>query len=119
MLNLTHQVDRTIVIRARPETVFGFFEDNERWASWWGAGSTIDLKPGGRVYILHPGRIEIEGEVLQALEPDERETLLRLLSRALRGAEPLDPETAGAENTAGAETAAGADYSPTVASIST
>ena len=32
----------------------------------------------------------IEDEVLQALEPDERATLLRLLSRALRGAEPVE-----------------------------
>jgi DNA-binding MarR family transcriptional regulator len=32
----------------------------------------------------------IEGEVLHALEPDERETLLKLLSRALRGAEPIE-----------------------------
>src|SRR5580692_6740652 len=39
---------------------------------------------------------EIEGEVLHALEPEERETLLRLLSRALRGAEPLVPEDADA-----------------------
>jgi DNA-binding MarR family transcriptional regulator len=49
---------------------------------------------------------EIEGEVLHALEPEERETLLRLLSRALRGAEPLEPE-------------ASAGYSATMASIST
>jgi DNA-binding MarR family transcriptional regulator len=49
---------------------------------------------------------EIEGEVLHALEPEERETLLRLLSRALRGAEPLVPEDADA-------------YKQTVASIST
>jgi DNA-binding MarR family transcriptional regulator len=34
----------------------------------------------------------IEGEVLHALEPDERETLLRLLTRALRGAEPIDAD---------------------------
>jgi uncharacterized protein YndB with AHSA1/START domain len=69
MPDFTHHVDRTIVIRARPETVFGFFEDNDRWASWWGAGSTIDPKPGGRVYILHPGRVEIEGEVLEVAPP--------------------------------------------------
>jgi DNA-binding MarR family transcriptional regulator len=32
----------------------------------------------------------IEGEVLHALEPEERETLLRLLRAALRGAEPIE-----------------------------
>ena len=30
----------------------------------------------------------IEDDVLQALDPDERATLWRLLTRALRGAEP-------------------------------
>jgi len=69
MTNLMQHVDRTILIRARPETVFGFFEDSDRWATWWGAGSTIDPKPGGRVYICHPGRIEIEGKVLEVAPP--------------------------------------------------
>jgi len=69
MTDFTHHVDRTIVIRARPETVFGFFEHSDRWAAWWGAGSTIDPKPGGRVYIRHPGSVEIEGEVLEVAPP--------------------------------------------------
>ena len=34
----------------------------------------------------------IEDEVLQSLAPDERATLLRLLSRALRDSEPMQPE---------------------------
>jgi DNA-binding MarR family transcriptional regulator len=34
----------------------------------------------------------IEDEVLQSLEPAERATLLRLLNRALRASEPLQPE---------------------------
>ena len=34
----------------------------------------------------------IEDEVLQSLAPEERATLLRLLSRALRDSEPLQPE---------------------------
>jgi len=45
----------------------------------------------------------IEDEVLQALDPSERETLWRLLTRALHGAEPVADE----------------DYSATTASIST
>jgi len=44
----------------------------------------------------------IESEVLHALEPDERQTLLRLLRRALRGAEPAEPAEAPAAK-AGAE----------------
>ena len=42
------RLDRTVVIRARPETVFGFFTDSGRWAAWWGAGSTIDPQAGRR-----------------------------------------------------------------------
>jgi DNA-binding MarR family transcriptional regulator len=45
----------------------------------------------------------IEDDVLQALDADERATLWRLLTRALRGAEPVADE----------------DYSATTASIST
>ena len=39
---LPHSLDRTIVIRARRETVFRYFTDSLRWAKWWGAGSMID-----------------------------------------------------------------------------
>jgi len=66
---LPYHLDRTVVIRARPETVFQFFTDNQRWASWWGAGSTIEAKPGGKVCIRHPNGIETLGEVLEVSAP--------------------------------------------------
>ncbi len=57
-----------------------------------------------RVFITQSGREaleraaraqeDIEDEVLQALDADERATLWRLLSRALRGAEPTGPTLA-------------------------
>src|SRR3954462_13145039 len=62
--NLPHRLDRSLTIQARRETVFRFFTDSGRWASWWGAGSTIDPRPGGKVYIRHPNGIEAGGEVL-------------------------------------------------------
>jgi uncharacterized protein YndB with AHSA1/START domain len=65
MPDLPFHLDRTVVIRANPEIVFRFFTDSARWASWWGAGSTIDAMPGGAVYILHPGAVEVRGEVLE------------------------------------------------------
>ena len=34
-------------IEADRETVFRYFTDSGRWAAWWGAGSTIDPRPGG------------------------------------------------------------------------
>ena len=65
MADLPYHLDRTVLIRATPEIVFGFFTDSVRWASWWGAGSTIDARPGGKVYILHPGAVEVLGEVIE------------------------------------------------------
>jgi hypothetical protein len=39
-------------------------------AGWWGAGSTIDARPGGKVYIRHPNGVETLGEVLEVREPE-------------------------------------------------
>jgi uncharacterized protein YndB with AHSA1/START domain len=55
--------DRTVVIRARRATVFRFFTDTERFARWWGAGSTIDPVVGGAVRIVYPGGAEAHGEI--------------------------------------------------------
>lgn len=70
MTELPYQLDRTIVIKAGPETVFRFFTDSARWAGWWGAGSTIDPQPGGKVYIRHPNGVETVGEVLEVRAPE-------------------------------------------------
>jgi uncharacterized protein YndB with AHSA1/START domain len=70
MTELPYHLNRTVVIKARPETVFRFFTDSARWASWWGAGSTIDATPGGNVYIRHPNGIEAMGEVLEVRDAE-------------------------------------------------
>src|SRR5579871_4596733 len=70
MQELPYQLERTVEIQAKPETVFRFFTDSARWASWWGAGSTIDARPGGKVYIRHPNGVETVGEVLEVLTPE-------------------------------------------------
>ncbi len=67
---LPHRLERTVVIQAEREIVFRFFEDSDRWAAWWGAGSTIDARAGGRVYIRHPNGIEAEGEVVEVARPE-------------------------------------------------
>lgn len=67
--SLPFRIERTVIIHATPETVFRFFTDSARFAAWWGAGSTIDAHPGGRVYIKHPGTAESEGEVLAVVPP--------------------------------------------------
>ncbi len=69
-MTLDHRLDRTISIRAPRETVFRFFTDAARWASWWGKGSTIDARPGGRVSIRYPDGTEAAGEVLDLVAPE-------------------------------------------------
>ena len=66
---LPHSLERTVTIQASPETVFRFFQDSERWAKWWGPGSTIEAEPGGKLYIRHPGNVESAGTVLEVQPP--------------------------------------------------
>lgn len=68
---LPHRLDRAITIRAPRATVFAYFTDTPRWAAWWGPGSSIDPRPGGRVVIRHPNGIEAGGEVLE-IAPGDR-----------------------------------------------
>ncbi len=70
MPELPFQLERSVVIQAKPESVFRFFTDSARWASWWGAGSTIDARPGGEVYIRHANGVESSGEVLEVRPPE-------------------------------------------------
>lgn len=69
--SLPHQLDRTVVIHATPETVFRFFTDSKRWAKWWGRGSTIDARPGGQFLIQYPEGTQAAGEVIE-LDPPRR-----------------------------------------------
>jgi len=68
-MSFPFQLDRIITIAAPRDTVFTFFTDSARWAKWWGVGSTIDPQVGGRVYIRHPGNVEVSGEVLEIRAP--------------------------------------------------
>jgi uncharacterized protein YndB with AHSA1/START domain len=70
MTALPYQLDRTITIGARRETVFSFFTTDARWASWWGTGSVIDPRPGGRMYIKYPNGVEVSGEVVEVVSPE-------------------------------------------------
>ena len=67
---LSHHLERTITIKATRDTVFRYFTDSQRWASWWGPGSTIDPRPGGAVLIRYPDGTEAVGEVLEILPPE-------------------------------------------------
>ena len=65
-----YSLNRSIFIAARPATVFQFFQDSARWASWWGAGSTIEPRKGGRVYVRYPNAVEASGEILEIVAPE-------------------------------------------------
>ena len=67
---LAFLVDRTITIHADREVVFSFLTDPARWAAWWGAGSTIDARPGGNVRIRYPEGTEVSGTVVDVQAPE-------------------------------------------------
>ncbi len=67
--SLPHQLSKTVLIEAEPETVFRFFTDSARWATWWGAGSEIDARPGGQVLVRFGNGAEARGEVTDVDPP--------------------------------------------------
>jgi uncharacterized protein YndB with AHSA1/START domain len=68
--SLVHVLERTIVIGADREVVFRFFIDSARWASWWGRGSSVEPRSGGRVVIRYPDGTEATGEVVELVPPE-------------------------------------------------
>lgn len=69
MTVLSEVLDRSIVIRAKPDLVFRYFTDSDRWATWWGHGSSIDARPGGAMKIRYPDGTEALGEVVEVEAP--------------------------------------------------
>lgn len=86
MESLEYRLDRTVLIQASPATVFRYFTDSERWAKWWGAGSTIDARPGGKVSIRYPGGVQVQGEVLEVSAPDRI-----VFTYGFAGGKPIPP----------------------------
>jgi len=70
MNDLPHRLDRELTINASRDVVFRFFTDSERWAKWWGQGSSVDARPGGRVVIRYGNGVVALGEVLEVEVPD-------------------------------------------------
>lgn len=71
MTSLPHSLTRSLVIRAPRAVVFRYFTDPERFARWWGAGSTIDGRVGGAVCIRYPNGVVARGAV-ETIEPGRR-----------------------------------------------
>jgi uncharacterized protein YndB with AHSA1/START domain len=68
-MKLDFYTERAIEIGAPPEIVFRYFRDPVRFAAWWGSGSEIDCRPGGRVRIRYPDGTVASGEVLEIEDP--------------------------------------------------
>jgi uncharacterized protein YndB with AHSA1/START domain len=63
------EVVRRIEIAARRETVFRYFIDSARFAAWWGDGSSVDPRPGGRVVIRYPNDERASGVFREIVPP--------------------------------------------------
>lgn len=68
MTAFEHVLERTIVICAERDTVFRFFKTSKHFADWWGTGSTIEGKAGGKVHIRYPNGVIASGEVVEIIE---------------------------------------------------
>lgn len=58
-------------IAARPETVFGFLADREKWLLWMGADGVFSFEPGGSYRTRVTGRNVASGRFL-AVDPPGR-----------------------------------------------
>jgi uncharacterized protein YndB with AHSA1/START domain len=65
-----HELRRMVGIAAPRDLVFAHFVESARWAAWWGSGSTIDPRPGGRVHVRYPNGVEAAGEVGDIVAPE-------------------------------------------------
>jgi len=64
-----HLLERALLIRAQRETVFSFFQESERFARWWGEGSSIEPRAGGAVRIVYPDGSVASGNVVELEAP--------------------------------------------------
>ncbi|MBL8731777.1 MAG: SRPBCC domain-containing protein, partial [Planctomycetes bacterium] len=69
MTDLPHPLTRSLVIHAPAAVVFRYFTASDRFARWWGAGSTIDGRVGGAVRIVYPNGIVAGGSITR-FEPE-------------------------------------------------
>lgn len=71
MNDLPYCLERSVLICAQRKTVFRYFTDSNLFAEWWGAGSSIEGRRGGRVKIVYPNGVVASGSVVEAVG-DER-----------------------------------------------
>ena len=70
MTGLDFVLDRSLTIVAKRETVFRYFTDSERFAAWWGPGSTIDPGRAAPSTSAIPNAIVAGGESWRSSPPE-------------------------------------------------
>lgn len=58
-------------IRARPETIFAYFTDSDRYTRWMGVEATLNAQPGGIYRVVTPQGYVALGEFVE-VEPPKR-----------------------------------------------
>lgn len=58
-------------IGARPETVFAFFTEEEKYTRWMGVDASLDPVPGGEFRVVNPDGVVTRG-VFVHLDPPRR-----------------------------------------------
>lgn len=59
----------TVLIAARPETVFPYFTDPARYAQWMGRAATLEPVPGGLYRVSMKDGVEAAGEFVEVDPP--------------------------------------------------
>ena len=67
----TTEVEQTLRINARPETVWRYWTDPERMCDWWGETADLDPRPGGACRVQLGGGPVMRGEFVE-LVPYEK-----------------------------------------------
>jgi uncharacterized protein YndB with AHSA1/START domain len=59
----------SVHIAAKPETVFPYFTDPERYVQWMGTSATLDAVPGGTYRVGMRDGVEARGEFVEVDPP--------------------------------------------------
>jgi uncharacterized protein YndB with AHSA1/START domain len=59
----------SVHIAARPETVFPYFTDPERYVQWMGTSATLEAVPGGVYRVGMRDGVEAVGEFVEVVPP--------------------------------------------------
>ena len=65
------EVEQTLRINARPETVWKFWTDPKRLCEWWGVSAAADAAPGGAFRVEMASGLAMLGQYVE-LVPHER-----------------------------------------------